>query len=62
MVWAGAGRAHTENFIRYANPYLDKQMAKLNLTEQEKVDLINCLIALNGEGWRDKVAPDSFPQ
>ena len=45
-----------------ANANLDKDMPKLNLTEREKVDLVNYMKALNGEGWRDKVAPDSFPQ
>jgi len=44
------------------NPYLDKQMKPLKLTEQEKGDLVNYMKALNGEGWRDKVAPDSYPR
>ncbi len=44
------------------NPFLDKEIVKLNLTEQEKRDLEVFLHALSGEGWQTKVAPKGFPQ
>lgn len=45
-----------------ANPFLDKEMKKLDLSEQEKQDIVAFLKALSGEGWQDKVPPESFPQ
>ena len=44
------------------NPFLDKEIKKLNLSEQEKDDLIAFLKSLSGEGWQHIVPPDSFPQ
>ena len=34
----------------------------LNFTAEEKMDLVAFMQALNGEGWQDIRAPDSFPQ
>ena len=73
-----------------ANPYLDVEMRRsnlsleetlelysqgnqskkrnaffvqnLNFTQQEKADLVAYMKALNGEGWQDIKAPDSFPK
>ena len=45
-----------------ANPFLDSQIKKLNLTDQEKVDIIEFLRSLSGEGWQHITPPDSFPQ
>jgi cytochrome c peroxidase len=36
--------------------------AKLNLSAQEKADLLLFLKTLNGRGWQNAVAPDSFPE
>lgn len=44
------------------NPFLDKEIKKLNLSEQEKDDLIAFLKSLSGEGWQHIVPPDSFPK
>jgi len=44
------------------NPFLDNQVIPLNLTEQEKRDLIEMLRALNGEGWQKVEAPTAFPE
>lgn len=44
-----------------ANPFLDHKMRELDLTEEEKSDLVAFLLALNGEGWQDKTSPASFP-
>jgi hypothetical protein len=40
----------------------DEELAKLNLTSQDKVDLVNFLKALGGEGWQHIEPPDSFPE
>lgn len=44
------------------NPNLDKEMKPLNLTEEEKKDLVEFLKTLNGEGWQKITAPKTFPQ
>ncbi len=45
------------------NELLDETMGKkLNLTAQEKADLVAFMEALSGEGWQDKTAPASFPE
>ncbi|MBL8210899.1 MAG: c-type cytochrome [Bryobacterales bacterium] len=44
------------------NKNLDKTMKKLNLTAQEKKDLVAFLKALNGEGWQKLGVPTKFPQ
>jgi cytochrome c peroxidase len=44
------------------NPYLDKDIKPLNLTKQEKADLVEFLKSLSGEGWQQAKAPESFPQ
>lgn len=43
------------------NPYLDQRMKPLNLTEQDKKDLVAFLKALSGEGWQQK-PPTEFPK
>ena len=44
------------------NPTLSKQMKKLNLTAQDKSDLVSFLRALSGEGWQQIRAPKEFPK
>ncbi len=44
------------------NPNLDQRMKKLDLTEQDKKDLVEFLKALSGEGWQHAQAPKSLPQ
>ena len=44
------------------NPHLDNTLIPLELTEQEKQDLVGLLKSLNGEGWQHVSAPKSFPQ
>ena len=44
------------------NPYLDNTIIPLELTEQEKGDLVVFLRSLNGEGWQQAKAPKAFPQ
>lgn len=44
------------------NPYLDDQLIPLELTEQEKKDLVAFLKSLNGEGWQHITSPTEFPQ
>jgi cytochrome c peroxidase len=44
------------------NPHLDNTLIPLELTEQEKQNLVALLKALNGEGWQRAVAPQSFPK
>ena len=44
------------------NKNLDEKMVKLNLTAQEKSDLVAFLRALDGEGWQQLVAPKQFPK
>lgn len=45
-----------------ANKNLDDRMKKLNLTDQDKTDLVAFLKALSGEGWQHIRAPEIFPQ
>ena len=45
-----------------ANPYLDNNVIPLELTGQEKQDLVAFLRSLNGEGWQKATAPTKFPQ
>jgi cytochrome c peroxidase len=44
------------------NPYLDKRIKPLNLSEQDKKDLVEFLKSLSGEGWQHAQPPKSFPQ
>ena len=44
------------------NPYLDQRLKPLNLTDQDKRDLVAFLKALNGEGWQHAKAPAEFPK
>ena len=44
-----------------ANPRLDPVIKPLNLTEQEKKDLVEFMESLNGEGW-NVTPPTQFPQ
>jgi cytochrome c peroxidase len=45
-----------------ANPYLDNNVIPLDLTSEEKRDLVAFLRALNGEGWPQVTAPTEFLQ
>ena len=44
------------------NPHQDNMIIQLELTEQEKQDLVALLKSLNGEGWQHVQAPKAFPQ
>jgi cytochrome c peroxidase len=44
------------------NKNLDQKIKRLNLTDQDKKDLVAFLRALSGEGWQHIKAPDSFPE
>jgi cytochrome c peroxidase len=44
------------------NPHQDPLIIPLDLTEQEKHDLVQFLRTLNGEGWQQVSAPKSFPK
>ena len=44
------------------NPHQDPLILPLELTDQEKKDLVEFLRTLNGEGWQQAIAPTSFPQ
>jgi cytochrome c peroxidase len=44
------------------NPFLDPLVMPLNLTKEEKKDLVAFLRALDGEGWQQVNGPDSFPE
>ena len=44
------------------NKNLDEKMKPLNLTPQEKKDLVAFLKALSGEGWQHIKAPEKFPE
>ena len=44
------------------NRNLDANLRKLNLTAQEKQDLVAFLKALSGEGWQQLKPPATFPQ
>jgi len=43
------------------NPYKDPLITPLNLTNQEKHDLIEFLYSLDGEGWQNITPPKEFP-
>ncbi len=45
-----------------ANPHRDNTLIPLELTDQEKADLVALLKSLNGEGWQQVKAPAAFPQ
>lgn len=44
------------------NPHQDPLIIPLDLTDEEKRDLVAFLHTLNGEGWQHVKAPKSFPQ
>lgn len=44
------------------NKNLDPNIRKLNLTDQDKQDLVAFLKALSGEGWQNIQPPADFPQ
>ena len=44
------------------NPHLDNTIIPLELTAEEKHDLVALLRSLNGEGWQQITAPTQFPQ
>jgi cytochrome c peroxidase len=44
------------------NPHQDPLILPLELTDQEKSDLVSFLRTLNGEGWQHIAEPKSFPQ
>jgi cytochrome c peroxidase len=44
------------------NPHQDNTIIPLELTEQEKQDVVALLRLLNGEGWQQVAAPKSFPK
>ena len=44
------------------NPHLDNTIIPLELTTEEKRDLVAFLSGLNGEGWQQITAPTEFPQ
>jgi cytochrome c peroxidase len=44
------------------NKNLDSNIRKLNLTDQEKKDLVAFLKALSGEGWQHAQPPAEFPK
>jgi cytochrome c peroxidase len=43
------------------NKYLNERIKPLNLSEQDKKDLVEFLKALSGEGWQQIKAPEKFP-
>jgi cytochrome c peroxidase len=43
------------------NPFQDPLIIPLDLTENEKRDLIEFLRSLNGEGWQSITPPTEFP-
>ena len=44
------------------NPHQDPLILPLELTKEEKQDLVQFLRTLAGEGWKHATAPSSFPQ
>ncbi|MBX3320705.1 MAG: c-type cytochrome [Nitrospira sp.] len=44
------------------NPHQDNTIIPLELTDEEKNDLVAMLKSLNGEGWQHVSAPKSFPK
>ena len=45
-----------------SNKNLDSNIRKLNLTDQEKKEIVAFLRALSGEGWQQAQAPSALPQ
>lgn len=43
------------------NPHQDQLIIPLNLTDQEKHDLVEFLHSLEGEGWKHVIPPTKFP-
>jgi cytochrome c peroxidase len=44
------------------NPWLHQDVRPLNLSEQDKKDLVAFLKALDGEGWQHIKPPAEFPK
>ena len=44
------------------NPHQDNTIIPLELTEQERQDVVALLKSLNGEGWQQVTAPKTFPK
>src|SRR5687768_318791 len=44
------------------NPQLHQRIKPLNLTKQQKADLVAFLKALSGEGWQHVKPPSEFPK
>lgn len=44
------------------NPNLDQRLKPLNLSEQDKQDLVAFLKGLSGEGWQQLKSPKEFPK
>ncbi|QOJ35387.1 MAG: c-type cytochrome [Nitrospira sp.] len=44
------------------NPHLDNTLIPLELTAEEKRDVVAFLRSLNGEGWQQVTAPTEFPK
>jgi len=44
------------------NPWLHQDVRPLNLTPEQKKDLVEFLKALSGEGWQHIKEPASLPQ
>lgn len=44
------------------NPHLDKMVIPLELTAEEKQDMVAFLRSLNGEGRQQVTAPTEFPK
>jgi cytochrome c peroxidase len=44
------------------NPHQDNTIIPLELTDQEKQDVVALLKSLNGQGWQQVTAPKSFPK
>lgn len=44
------------------NPHLDNTLIPLELTAEEKRDVVAFLRSLNGEGWQHVTAPTEFPK
>jgi cytochrome c peroxidase len=59
----GAFKAPTLREVDHTAPYMhDGSLKPLNLTGQEKRDLVAFLKALSGEGWWNIKAPERFPR
>jgi len=46
----------------HPNPSLSDKIKKLNLSDQDKKDLVEFMKALSGEGWQQVKPPATFPQ